>query len=148
MTASARQPEEEWDSLDGGLLAEINVTPFVDVMLVLLVIFMVATPLMIQGVPIDLPRVAAANLPHQSKPIIVSVARDRVVYIGDQRIDLSDLPGRLQTLRSASGDLPVYLRADRGVSYGAVVDVLGCFGASGFTRVSMLTEPAPGGTAQ
>ena len=111
-------------------------------MLVLLVIFMVAAPLMIEGVPIDLPKTAAAKLAHPSKPIVVSIARDHAVSIGQNRIDLADLKARLDALRAAGGDAIVYVRADRGVAYGEVVDILGRFGASGFTRVSLLTAPS------
>ena len=129
---------------DDHLLAEINITPFVDVMLVVLVIFMVAAPLMIQGVPIDLPAASGTVLAHPSKPIVVSISREGTLSIRSDTVLVPDLAARLDALHRTEGDAPVYVRADRGVSYGAVADILGRLGSSGFTRVSLLTTPLPG----
>jgi biopolymer transport protein TolR len=142
MRLSELGPREE-DSLDDHLLAEINITPFVDVMLVVLVIFMVAAPLMIHGLPIDLPKASAGTLGRTAKPLIVSLSRDGGLQIGNETIIGTGLAERLAALRHSEGDAAVYVRADRGVAYGAVADILGRLAATGFTRVSLLTAPVP-----
>jgi biopolymer transport protein TolR len=125
-------------------LAEINVTPFVDVMLVLLIVFMVAAPLMVQGVPVDLPKTAAAKLAKVRKPMVVTLAPDGALYIRDERIEKGDLVNRLSAMRTTEGDTVVYVRADRAIPYGDVMEVLGRVGETGYQRVSLLSQPAPG----
>jgi len=129
-------------------LAEINVTPFVDVMLVLLIVFMVAAPLMVQGVPVDLPKTAATKLEKVRKPMVVTLAPDGALYIRDEQVDRSNLVNRLVALRSQEGDTVVYVRADRKIPYGEVMEVLGRVGETGYARVSLLSQPSPGKTAQ
>ncbi|MDP1906917.1 MAG: biopolymer transporter ExbD, partial [Hyphomicrobium sp.] len=90
-------------------MAEINVTPFVDVMLVLLIVFMVAAPLMVQGVPVDLPKTSATKLEKVRKPMVVTLAPDGAIYIRDEQIDRSTLVNRLIALRSQEGDTVVYV---------------------------------------
>ena len=133
----AASPDD--DGADEHLLAEINITPFVDVMLVLLVIFMVAAPLMIHGLPVDLPKASAGTLGRPTKPLIVSLARDGRLQVGTETLPVIGLADRLAALRKAGGDATVYVRADRGIAYGAVADILGRLGTAGFTRVSLLT---------
>ena len=123
-------------------LAEINVTPMVDVMLVLLIIFMVAAPLMVQGVPLDLPRTSAAKLAKIRKPMVVSLAADGGLFIRDEQVDRSNLVSRLMSLRSQEGDNVVYVRADRKSPYGDVMEILGRVGETGYQRVSLLSQPA------
>jgi biopolymer transport protein TolR len=123
-------------------LAEINVTPMVDVMLVLLIIFMVAAPLMVQGVPLDLPRTSAAKLAKIRKPMVVSLAADGGLFIRDEQVDRSNLVSRLMSLRSQEGDNVVYVRADRKIPYGDVMEILGRVGETGYQRVSLLSQPA------
>jgi len=138
------------DDEDGGEykpLAEINVTPFVDVMLVLLIVFMVAAPLMVQGVPVDLPKTAATKLEQVRKPMVVTLAPDGSVYIRDEQIDRSNLVNRLISLRSEEGDTVVYVRADRAIPYGEVMELLGRVGETGYQRVSLLSQPSPSGSA-
>ena len=94
-------------------MSEINVTPFVDVMLVLLIVFMVAAPLMVQGVPVVLPRTSATKLEKVRKPMVVTLAPDGNLYIRDEQVDRSSLVNRLIALRSQEGDTVVYVRADR-----------------------------------
>lgn len=128
-------------------MAEINITPFVDVMLVLLIIFMVAAPLLIQGVPVDLPSTSAAKLSHSKKPMVVTLAGDGNIYIRDEQVARSGFIGRLQQIRAAEGDTVVYVRADRTTAYGAVMEILGRVGDSGYARVSLLSKPAPRASA-
>ena len=123
-------------------LAEINVTPFVDVMLVLLVIFMVAAPLMVQGVPVDLPKTSASKLGTMKKPMVVTLAPDGKLYIRDQEVTRLTLVSRLMQIKSDEGDGVVYVRADRKMPYGDVMELLGRVGESGFARVSLLSQPA------
>lgn len=136
------EPEE----LDERPFAEINVTPLVDVMLVLLVIFMMAAPLMMQGVPVELPRSGGASLGSPARPLVVSLSRDGALHLRDETMSLGDLPARLKSLREAEGDAIVYVRADRSIAYGDVMDVIGRFGAGGFSRVSLLSQPVGSGT--
>jgi biopolymer transport protein TolR len=124
-------------------LAEINVTPFVDVMLVLLVIFMVAAPLMVQGVPVDLPKTSASKLGAMKKPMVVTLAPDGKLYIRDEEVTRETLVSRLMQIKSDEGDGVVYVRADRKMPYGDVMELLGRVGESGFARVSLLSQPAP-----
>ncbi|MEQ1709947.1 MAG: biopolymer transporter ExbD [Hyphomicrobium sp.] len=126
-------------------LAEINITPFVDVMLVLLIIFMVAAPLMVAGVPVDLPNTSAKRLSQPKKPMVVTVAADGVLYIRDEAVSQAGLVPRLQALKSQEGDTVVYVRADKTRAYGDVMEILARVGESGYQRVSLLTQPKPGG---
>lgn len=133
------------ESQDGSYkpLAEINVTPMVDVMLVLLVIFMVAAPLLTVGVPIDLPKTTAAKISEPKEPIIVSVNRDDQVFVGDQAVPAEALKTRLATLASEDPARIVYVRSDRTLPYGRVMDLLGVVNTAGFSKVSLIAEAAP-----
>jgi biopolymer transport protein TolR len=126
------------------LMAEINITPMVDVMLVLLVIFMVTAPLLVAGVRVDLPRSAAPKLSQLQKPIIVTLAAEGKLYIGDDRADRDRLEAQLAALRLQDGDATVYVRADRNTAYGQVLELLGRIGQAGFQRISLLSLPAEG----
>ena len=119
-------------------MAEINVTPMVDVMLVLLIIFMVAAPLMVQGVPLDLPRTSATKLAKVRKPMVVSLAPDGALYIRDERVERSNLVNRLIALRHDEGDSVVYVRADRKIPYGDVMEVMNLLRAAGFLKVALV----------
>ncbi|MBK9079280.1 MAG: biopolymer transporter ExbD [Hyphomicrobium sp.] len=125
-------------------LAEINVTPFVDVMLVLLIIFMVAAPLMVQGVPVDLPKTSASKLGTVKKPMVVTMAGDGNLYIRDEQVTRETLVSRLMAIKSQEGgEGIVYVRADKKIAYGDVMEILGRVGESGFARVSLLSQPSP-----
>jgi biopolymer transport protein TolR len=129
-------------------LAEINVTPFVDVMLVLLIIFMVAAPLMVQGVPVELPKTSASKLGTVKKPMVVSLAADGNLFIRDEQVTRQTLVSRLMAIKSQEGgDGVVYVRADKKIAYGDVMEILGRVGESGFARVSLLSQPAPAAAA-
>lgn len=128
-------------------LAEINITPFVDVMLVLLVIFMVAAPLLVQGVPVDLPSTSATSLqPQAKKPLIVTLDDAGALYIRQDPVDPQNLVSTLNTIRAAEGDTIVYVRAPKTRAYGDVMDLLGVVGQSGYNRVSLLSQPKTAST--
>ncbi len=124
-------------------MAEINVTPFVDVMLVLLIIFMVTAPLMLAGVPVKLPQTTAARLNPPQKPLVITLSADGGLYIRNDAVSRADFTGRLAALRSAEGDSIAYVRADKSSPYGDVMDVLGVVAAAGYDRVSLLSERKP-----
>jgi len=130
------------DDEDLAPLAEINVTPFVDVMLVLLVIFMVTAPLMMAGVPLRLPRTAAARVAEPRQPIVLSIDRSGQVFIGDKSVPATALPAQLSRMAEKAPDQTVYIRADRALSYGAVMRTMGAVAAAGFSRISLLAEQA------
>jgi TolR protein len=124
-------------------MSEINVTPFVDVMLVLLIIFMVAAPMMTAGVPVDLPRSAAPRVANPSPPVVLTVTRDGVIHIGEERIAESALSTRLAALKAEQPDLAVHVRGDRSVPYGEVLRIMGRVTAAGIPRVSLIAEAEP-----
>ena len=123
-------------------LAEINVTPMVDVMLVLLVIFMVTAPLLTVGVPLDLPKTSAAQVTQPQEPVVLSLDREGDTFIGNERVDPGDLKDRLARLAADDPDRIVYVRGDRTILYGQLMDALGLVNSAGFTKVSLLAEGA------
>jgi biopolymer transport protein TolR len=126
-------------------ISEINITPMVDVMLVLLIIFMVTAPLLVAGVPVELPNTSAARISQPKKPVIVSLAGDGSLFIREEQVSLTTLIPKLQALRSSEGDAVVYVRADKSRPYGEVMDMLGRVGQSGYARVSLLSQPKGNG---
>ena len=129
-------------------MAEINVTPFVDVMLVLLIIFMVAAPLMITGVHVDLPRTSAAKVGNVKKPVVVTLTADGGLSVRDESVTYEGLPDALALLRAEEGDGIVYVRADRNIDYGQVMDLLGRVSASGYAQVSLIAQAQRSAAAQ
>ena len=125
-------------------LAEINVTPMVDVMLVLLVIFMITAPLMTSSVNVDLPKASASPITPEKDPITVSVAADSKVYLGNDGMDLGDLVARLQAQSQSDPDRRIYVRGDKAVPYGRMIVVRGTIKQGGFTTVALLVQPAAG----
>jgi biopolymer transport protein ExbD len=123
-------------------LAEINVTPMVDVMLVLLIIFMVTAPLLTVGVPLDLPKTSAAEVTEPKQPIVLSLDREGGSFIGDERVDPADLKDRLARLAAEDSSRTVYVRGDRTISYARLMDALGLINSAGFAKVSLLAEGA------
>jgi biopolymer transport protein TolR len=140
MNLSGCGPEDD-DDLPP--MAEINVTPFVDVMLVLLIIFMVAAPLMIAGVPVNLPQSAAARQNPPQKPMVVTFSADQGLFIRDEQVARERLIERLGELRQTEGDAVAYVRADKSIPYGEVMSVLGEVASAGYTRISLLSQPRP-----
>lgn len=127
---------------DDGVIADINVTPLVDVMLVLLIIFMVTAPMLHQGVEVALPQTAASPLPQRVQdPLVLSINSDGLVFIQDQPVHATQLVDRLQSLIAARGDDSVFLKGDKNVPYGRVIEVLDILYQGGITRVGMVTQP-------
>lgn len=123
--------------------AEINVTPMVDVMLVLLVIFMVAAPMMTTGVTVDLPDSNASALPGQDEPLSVSITADGKVYVQKTAVGVKQLQSKLKAIAGTKKDTRIFVRGDRKVDYGKVMEVMGALQASGFDKVALVTEIAP-----
>jgi biopolymer transport protein TolR len=127
---------------DEPVMADINVTPLVDVMLVLLIIFMITAPMLHQGIDVALPRADAANLPAQDEePLILTINRDGLVYLREQPIHPSQLVDRLLPLLEARQDRFVYLQGDEQVAYGRVVELLDLLQRGGIQDVGLVTEP-------
>jgi biopolymer transport protein TolR len=129
------------------VMGDINVTPLVDVMLVLLIIFMVATPMLHQGIQVALPRADARNLPLKVQdPIVLSINRDGEVFLRDARVPLAELADRIKDRLAGRPDDTVFLKGDRGVPYGRVIEVLDRLHRSGIVHVGMVTERPPKGS--
>jgi biopolymer transport protein TolR len=124
-----------------GAMADINMTPFIDVMLVLLIIFMVAAPLLTTGVSVDLPRASATALNVDRKPIAVSLNENGQLYVMDQPIVDADLVARLQTASQNDVEQRIYLRASKVVPYGRVAQIMAAVTSAGFKKVALVTEP-------
>ena len=123
-------------------MSEINVTPMVDVMLVLLIIFMVAAPMMTVGVPIDLPQTQAQQLSSEREPITISVTNTGAIFLGEQPADLANLIAEV-TSRAVNGtEDRVYVRGDLAANYGAVMEVMGALSGAGFAKIGLITEQA------
>jgi biopolymer transport protein TolR len=127
-------------------MAEINVTPMVDVMLVLLIIFMVSAPLLTVGVPLDLPQTQAKSLDNDKEPLTVSVNTKGEVFLQNTEIKVDELVAKLQAITQARGgnDERIYVRGDKTVDYGTVMRVMGRLSAAGFRRVALVTEVEQG----
>jgi biopolymer transport protein TolR len=125
-------------------MSDINVTPMVDVMLVLLVIFMITAPLLTVGVPIDLPRTEAAIIPGQDEPLTVTVDAEGRVYLQETEIDLGALAPRLVAIAGNNPDVRIFVRGDRAINYGRVMEVMGSVNGAGFKRVALVTESRAG----
>ena len=122
-------------------IAEINVTPFIDVMLVLLIIFMVTAPLLVAGVPVDLPNAKAKSLPQDNVPIQLSIDKAGIVYLDKLVVARTDLPGKLAALKQArDADARVYVRADASLPYGQVISIVGEATHAGFKKVALVTN--------
>jgi biopolymer transport protein TolR len=129
------------------VMSEINVTPFVDVMLVLLIVFMVSAPLLTVGVPIDLPQSQAKALEQNNEPLTVSVKVDGQVYLQNDEIKLDDLVTKLSAIITARGGNPselIYVRGDKKVDYGTMMRVMGRISGAGYHRVALVTEVEQG----
>ncbi|EGY24981.1 MAG: protein TolR [Desulfovibrio sp.] len=124
----------------GGFVAEINVTPFVDVMLVLLIIFMVTAPMMTEGLEVDLPQTRTVQvLPADSDHLLLTVRKDGVMYLDEYKVTIEELEGYLQRLVKEKNKL-LFLQADKAVPYGVVVDVMGHIKAAGIEKLGVVAE--------
>lgn len=128
-------------------MSEINVTPMVDVMLVLLIIFMVAAPLLTVGVPIELPQSQGEQLPSTSKePLTISVAENGDIFIGEAKVGLEEIADKLKAIAKNGVEEQIFVRGDKGISYGRVMLVMGRISKGGFKKVSLVTEVEEGGS--
>jgi biopolymer transport protein TolR len=121
-------------------LAEINVTPLVDVMLVLLIIFMVTAPLMTSGVSVDLPKTNAQPLNSDSEPLTVSIRADGSIFLQEQPIDISEIVAKLQAIARNNPERRIFVRGDKDLAYGRIMQVMGTITQGGFTKVALLAE--------
>jgi biopolymer transport protein TolR len=124
-----------------GAMADINMTPFIDVMLVLLIIFMVAAPLLTTGVTVDLPRASATALNVDRKPIAVSLNEQGQLYVMDEPTADADLVAKLQAASQSDVDQRIYLRASKAVPYGRVAEIMAAVTTAGYKKVALVTEP-------
>jgi biopolymer transport protein TolR len=125
-------------------MSEINVTPMVDVMLVLLIIFMVAAPMMTTGVPIDLPETQAKEMNSDTKPITISVKKDGQIFFGDEQetpVALDEVVPKLQAVAKAAEQERIFVRGDAGTEYGQIMSVMGRIQAAGFKNIGLVTQP-------
>ena len=126
-----------------GAINEINMTPFIDVMLVLLIIFMVAAPLMTVGVPLDLPQTRAAPLNVDAKPVTLSIRASGQVFLADAELTDAEIVGKLATVAKQGLEERIFVRGDKRVDYGRVAQVMSIVTAAGYKRVALVTEPDP-----
>ena len=124
-----------------GAMCEINMTPFIDVMLVLLIIFMVAAPLLATGVPIDLPQTQASALNIEQKPLSLSIDEKGAIYLMDQPVAIEDLVTRLAAVTTSGFDERIYVRGAKDVNYGRVAEVMSLITTAGYKKVALVTEP-------
>src|SRR5580698_621051 len=124
-----------------GAMADINMTPFIDVMLVLLIIFMVAAPLLTNGVTVDLPKAAAGALNIDQKPVAISIDEKGQIYLMDQPVADGDIIDKIRTLATDGPDTRIYLRASKTVPYGRVAELMGEVTSAGYKKVALVTEP-------
>ncbi len=125
-------------------MSEINVTPMVDVMLVLLIIFMVAAPLLTVGVPIELPQSQGKQLESNHEPLTISVSSNGDVFIGETKVALEEIAEKLKAIAKNGVDEQIFVRGDKGITYGQVMLVMGRISAGGFKKVSLVTEVEDG----
>ena len=122
-------------------MSEINVTPFVDVMLVLLIIFMVTAPLLTVGVQVDLPETSADTLPEESEPLTLTINSKGEVFIQETKIEFDNLIKKILAASNNRTDTRIYVRGDKTINYGRVLEVMGKLSGSGFTKVALISEP-------
>ncbi|KQP51735.1 MULTISPECIES: protein TolR [unclassified Methylobacterium] len=135
---------DDEDGLDSAPMSEINVTPMVDVMLVLLIIFMVAAPLMTTGVPVQLPKTTAAKVAQAKKPLEISIDKDGQPFLAKEFLSAEAILPRLRALAAEDPSQVMLVRGDRDVPYGKIMEVMGLVGQAGFTKVSLIAQ-SPGG---
>ncbi|MBS7545230.1 protein TolR [Ancylobacter oerskovii] len=128
----------------GAVMSEINVTPMVDVMLVLLIIFMVAAPMLTVGVPLDLPQTQAQAVSQDKEPLVISINNEGKVFLQDSEIPVDELVPKLQAIAKAGYEERIFVRGDKTVDYGAVMKVMGRLSGAGFKRVALVSEVEQG----
>ncbi len=121
-------------------MSEINVTPFVDVMLVLLIVFMVTAPLLTVGVPVDLPKVKASALTDQKDPIEITIKLDGTLYLGESEVEVENLIPRLNAITELNKEARIYVRGDRVVAYGRIMEIMSLVNSAGYIKVALVTQ--------
>ncbi len=132
----------------GGMMSEINVTPFVDVMLVLLIIFMVTAPMMTAGVELDLPRAEAPTLTSDEDQLVLSISKEESYFIGKESFPLAEMPAKLAAIAEANPGQQVFVRADGTLPYEKVLQLLAMAKNAGIVKVGLVTQPGAGGPAE
>lgn len=127
------------------LSSEINVTPLVDVMLVLLVIFMVTSPMLVAGVNVDLPKTSASPISSQEEPLSVTVNAEGKIFLQNTEVSTEELVAKLQAILGEKMDTRIFVRGDQRIDYGTIMKVIGTMNAAGFTKVALLTDIATDG---
>ena len=123
-------------------ISEINVTPFVDVMLVLLIIFMVTAPLLTVGVQVDLPETSADTLPEENEPLTLTINAKGEVFIQETKIEFKNIIQKILAVSNNRTDTRIYVRGDKTINYGRVLEIMGMLSGSGFTKVALISEPS------
>ena len=121
-------------------MSEINVTPFVDVMLVLLIVFMVTAPLLTVGIPVDLPKIKANALTDQKNPIEITVKLDGTVYLGESIVEVDNIIPRLNAITDKNTEARIYIRGDRVVAYGRVMEIMSIINSAGYIKVALVAQ--------
>jgi len=121
-------------------MSEINVTPFVDVMLVLLIVFMVTAPLLTVGIPVDLPKVKASALTDQKDPLEITVKVGGEIYLGESKVDVENLIPRLNAITELNKEARIYVRGDRVVAYGRIMEIMSLVNSAGYIKVALVTQ--------
>ncbi len=121
-------------------MSEINVTPFVDVMLVLLIVFMVTAPLLTVGVPVDLPKTKAASINDSDEPLVITIDSAGAVFVQETELPLDKLVPRLQAITGSNPDIRIFVRGDKAIDYGRVMEVMGTVSVAGFRKVALVAE--------
>jgi len=121
-------------------MSEINVTPFVDVMLVLLIVFMVTAPLLTVGIPVDLPKVKASALTDQKDPIEITLKFDGTLYLGESEVEVENLIPRLNAITDQNTEARIYVRGDRVVAYGRIMEIMSLINSAGYIKVALVTQ--------
>ena len=122
-------------------ISEINVTPFVDVMLVLLIIFMVTAPLLTVGVQVDLPETSADTLPEETEPLTLTINAKGEIFIQETKVEYEKIIAKIMAVSNNRTDTRIFVRGDKTINYGRVLEIMGMLSGSGFTKVALISEP-------
>ena len=122
-------------------ISEINVTPFVDVMLVLLIIFMVTAPLLTDGVQVDLPETSADTLPEETEPLTLTINAKGEIFIQETKVEYEKIIAKIMAVSNNRTDTRIFVRGDKTINYGRVLEIMGMLSGSGFTKVALISEP-------
>ena len=122
-------------------ISEINVTPFVDVMLVLLIIFMVTAPLLTVGVQVDLPETSADTLPEETEPLTLTINAKGEIFIQETKVEYEKMIAKIMAVSNNRTDTRIFVRGDKTINYGRVLEIMGMLSGSGFTKVALISEP-------